>query len=139
MLYLDSCVVVALLVAESHSSRTDAWVAAQAGSEITLSLWVGVEVAATLSAKARAGELDDRVLRAARSAFTRMAASMRSLPTGPRQFEAAARFAEIEAAKLSGGDALHLAISAEAGATLCTLDKRLAEACRTAGVDFELI
>lgn len=139
MLYLDSCVVVALLVAEPHSSRADAWVAAQAGGEITLSLWVAVEVAATLSAKARAGQLDHTMLRAARSGFSRMAASMRLLAIGPRQFEAAVRFAEIEAAKLSGGDALHLAIAAEAGATLCTLDKRLADACRTAGVDFELI
>ena len=139
MLYLDSCVVVALLVAEPHSSRTDSWIAAQAGREIALSLWVEVEAAAALSAKARAGQLDDRILRRARSGFSRMAASVRSLPIGQRQFEAAIRFAEIEAAKLSGGDALHLAISAVAGATLWTLDKRLADACRTAGVEFQLI
>lgn len=139
MLYLDSCVVVALLVGEPHSARTDAWMRAKTGSEISISGWVEAEVAAGLTAKARQGQLDATLLRNARSAFSALVASMGSLPIGRRQFAAAARFAEIEAAKLRGGDALHLAIAAEAGATLCTLDQRLAEACRATGSPFELI
>jgi predicted nucleic acid-binding protein len=35
---------------------------------------------------------------------------------------------------LRAGDALHLAVCAEHGATLCTLDQRLAEAAPSVGV-----
>jgi hypothetical protein len=139
MLYLDSCVVVALLVPEPHSSRADSWMTAKAGVEIALSGWVEAEVAAALSAKARLGQLDPARSRNARAGLAALAASTKSLPIERRHFAAAARFAEIEAAKLRGGDALHLAIAADVGATLCTLDNRLAEACATVGVPFDLI
>lgn len=39
---------------------------------------------------------------------------------------------------LRSGDALHLAVAAAHRATLCTLDKRQAEAASTLGVAFEL-
>lgn len=41
--------------------------------------------------------------------------------------------------KRSHGEALHLAIASEQGATLCTLDKRLARAGKALGVDARLI
>jgi hypothetical protein len=139
MLYLDSCVVVALVVQEPHTSRTDSWLDAKSGCDFALSGWVEAEVAAALSAKAGLGNLDASVLRNARASVADLAASMRSLPIGRSQFEAATRFCEIEAARLRGGDALHVAIAAQAGATLCTLDIRLAEACRAIGTPVELI
>ena len=44
------------------------------------------------------------------------------------QFRTAARFADQHMLGLRAGDALHLAICADHGATLCTLDRRLSEA-----------
>jgi len=40
---------------------------------------------------------------------------------------------------LRAGDALHLAICADHGATLCTLDRRLSEAGSTLGVKTMLL
>jgi len=49
-------------------------------------------------------------------------------------FRTAAAFADQYALGLRAGDALHLAIAAEHGATLCTLDRRLADAGGALGV-----
>jgi predicted nucleic acid-binding protein len=55
------------------------------------------------------------------------------------QFRLAARFADQYALGLRAGDALHLAICAEQGATLCTLNRRLGEAASTLGVKTALL
>ncbi|HEY0013783.1 MAG TPA: type II toxin-antitoxin system VapC family toxin [Allosphingosinicella sp.] len=128
MLYFDSSVAVALLVNEPHSDRVEAWFAARAGEDLALSRWVETEVAAALSAKARHGSVDGRVLEEARMNFANLAGSARQLPIEARHFELATRFASTREALLRGGDALHLAIASDAGATLCTLDRRQAKA-----------
>jgi predicted nucleic acid-binding protein len=51
-----------------------------------------------------------------------------------QQFRTAARYADQYALGLRAGDALHLAICADHGATLCTLDRRLGEAGAALGV-----
>jgi uncharacterized protein len=42
-------------------------------------------------------------------------------------------------ARLRAGDALHLAICADQGATLCTLDRRLSDAGSKLGVKTQLL
>jgi predicted nucleic acid-binding protein len=44
------------------------------------------------------------------------------------QFHTAARFADQYVLGLRAGDALHVAVCADHGATLCTLDRRLSDA-----------
>jgi uncharacterized protein len=61
------------------------------------------------------------------------------MPVTRAHFLAAARFAEQYALGLRAGDALHVAIAAEQGATICTLDKHLAEAAVTLGVNAEMV
>lgn len=56
------------------------------------------------------------------------------LPAGDRHLRAAARIVDQYALGLRGGDALHLAICADYGATLCTLDERLLQAAPALGV-----
>ena len=51
----------------------------------------------------------------------------------------AANFARRSQPVLRAGDALHVAIAAEAGATICTTDKRLASAATEVGVTVEFI
>ena len=139
MLYLDSSVAVALLVNEAHSIRVDTWLIAQQGQEIGLSKWVETEVAAALSAKFRFGRIDDRLLDEARHKFSSLAASSRRLPIATQHFDIAARFAAVVDARLRGADALHMAVSSEAGAVLCTLDRGQAEAAKVLEIAFELI
>ena len=55
------------------------------------------------------------------------------------QFRTAARFADQHALGLRARDALHLAICADQGATLCTLDRRLSEAGPALGVKTMLL
>jgi predicted nucleic acid-binding protein len=54
-------------------------------------------------------------------------------------FRTAARFADQHVLGLRAGDALHLAICADHGATLCTLDRRLANAGSALGVKAMLL
>lgn len=130
---------VALLVNEPHSARVDAWFAARAGEEIALSRWVETEVAAALSGKARLGQVHDRLLPGARSRFSEVVRSSRRLPIYAGHFELATRFASQPDTRFRSGDALHLAIAAAAGASLCTLDRRQADAAAILGVSYELV
>jgi len=50
------------------------------------------------------------------------------------QLRTAARFADQHVLGLRAGDALHLAVCADLGATLCTLDQRLRHAGSALGV-----
>jgi len=54
-------------------------------------------------------------------------------------FRAAAKFLDQHALGLRAGDALHLATASEHGATLYTLDQRLAEAGPVLGVPTQLL
>ncbi len=53
--------------------------------------------------------------------------------------ESAARFADQSALSLRAGDALHLAICFDFGATLCTLDRGLSAAGAALGVKTDLL
>ncbi|HEY6735991.1 MAG TPA: type II toxin-antitoxin system VapC family toxin, partial [Roseiarcus sp.] len=102
---------------------------------LTISDWTTTESASALSIKLRTGALGADARAAALSAFTRLCAeSFGTLPVGREDFRAAARFADQSELNLRAGDALHLAICANHGASLCTLDRRLAEAAPRVGV-----
>ncbi|MEA3018027.1 MAG: uncharacterized protein QOI38_2749 [Sphingomonadales bacterium] len=138
MLYCDSSVAVALLLNEPHSARADDSWATRRGEVLALSRWVETEVAAALSAKMRSG-LDTGLLDEARARFAELIRSSHRLPIEARHFDLATRFASVSGALLRGGDALHLAIAFEAGATLCTFDRRQAGAAALLNVPCELI
>ncbi len=61
------------------------------------------------------------------------------VPVSRSQFRTAARYADQYASGLRAGDALHLAICADHGSTLCTLDRRLADAASALGVAVTLL
>jgi predicted nucleic acid-binding protein len=65
--------------------------------------------------------------------------SLAIAPVTREHFQAAARFADQSGLGLRAGDALHVAVAAGLGATLCTLDKRLAEASVALGVSPEMV
>lgn len=74
------------------------------------------------------------------SLFTNLRArSLAIAPITREHLQAAARFADQFGLGLRAGDALHVAVAAELGATICTLDKRLAETAVALGVSAELV
>jgi uncharacterized protein len=135
MLYVDTSIIVSALTKEADTALSQTWLARQETSELTISDWTVTEFASALSMKLRTGGLGADHRAAVLSTFTRLCAeSLRTLPVAREDFRAAARFADQSELNLRAGDALHLAICANHGASLCTLDRRLAEAAPRLGV-----
>ena len=140
MLYIDTSLLVCALTNEANTERVHAWLRQQEMAELTISDWVVTEFSSALSIKLRTGQLEPEHRATALAAFTRLTAqTFLVLPVERTSFRTAARFADQHGANLRAGDALHLAVCAEHGATMCTLDRRLAEAAPGFGVAARLL
>lgn len=139
-LYLDTSVLVAAMTNERKTDRMQAWLASQPAGALSISDWVMTEFLAALSIKVRSGTLRTEHQRAALAEMTHMAIHNYTVLSIERTtFQAAARLADEVGHGLRAGDALHLATTAAAGARLCTLDRRLAEAGNGLGIAADLI
>jgi predicted nucleic acid-binding protein len=109
--------------------------AQQDQSLLAISDWVISEFSEALSIKLRTAQITLPYRANMLAAFAQLTAqSLVVWPVAGNQFRAAAKFAEQYLLGLRAGDALHLAISADRGATLCTLDRGLADAGNALGV-----
>jgi uncharacterized protein len=140
MLYLDTSLLVAALTNEAETRRMQGWLGEKDPDELGISDWVVAEFSAALSIKLRTGAIQAADRAGALTMFTRICnENLVVMPLSRGQFRLAARFADQYASGLRAGDALHLAICAEQGATICTLDRRLGEAASTLGVKAALL
>jgi hypothetical protein len=115
------------------TARVHEWLGRQAAGELLISEWVTTEVSSALALKLRTGALDLPGRAAALAAFQRMAAdSLFVAPVLAAHFRTAAVFVDRHDLGLRAADALHLAVCADLGASLATLDARL----RTAALEF---
>ena len=140
MNYIDTSVLVAALTTEAHTRRAERFLTVNRADDLAISEWVVAEFSSALSMKLRGGTINMEGRRAALAAVNILIAQSLLLleVTGPH-FRTAARFLDQHRLGLRAPDALHLAIAAEQGAVLCTLDKRLARAGAALGVATELI
>ncbi len=134
-LYLDTSLLVAALTNEAETRTIQLRLGDQSPEALAISDWVGTEFSAALSIKLRTGQIQIGHRAEALAMYARLCAdSLTILPVLPSQFRTAARFADQYTLGLRAGDALHLAVCADHGATLCTLDRRLGEAGPVLGV-----
>jgi predicted nucleic acid-binding protein len=134
-LYLDTSVLVAMLTAEADGQQVEEWLRSRGPEELLVSDWVIAEFSAALSRKLRMRQIDVAQRAGAHAEFSQICSrSATVLEISRYHFRTAARFADDHVSALRGGDALHLAVAFEYGATLCTLDRRLAEAGPPLGV-----
>ena len=135
MLYLDTSLLVAALTNETETQRMQNWLGEQEVDELAISGWVATEFSSALSIKLRTGQISAAHRADALALFARLGTdSLTVVAVSRLQFRTAARFVDQYELGLRAGDALHLAICADHGATLCTLDRRLGEAGPAVGV-----
>lgn len=135
MLYLDTSLLVTVSIPEPTSASMQDWLAAQDLERLAISGWVVTEFSAALSMKLRMNLISPEQRARALNLFNRMVTgSLTLLPVTQAHFTLAARFADQADSDLRAGDALHLAIAAEAGAVLCTRDRKLLEAAINCGI-----
>lgn len=140
MFYLDTSLLVAALTREQQTEAVQTWLASQPVDSLFISQWVVTEFSAALSVKLRTRQLEAGHRADALALFTSLRQdSFTCLSVASGDFHAAARFADQFKTGLRAGDALHLAIAANQGLRLVTLDKGLAKACLALGISGELL
>jgi uncharacterized protein len=138
--YLETSLLIAALTLEPETKRIQRWLDDQQQVHLAISDWVIAEFSAALSVKLRMRGIDNEGRALALSAFAEMASDQLEVFAVSRAcFRIAARLADRQASGLRGSDALHLAICQSNGATLHTLDRRLAKAAAALAVPATLV
>jgi len=132
--------LVSALTNEGATGRVQAWLSLQDPAALLISEWVVTEFSSALSIKLRTGQFLARDRAKAAGLFARLKAeSLTVVPITREHFLAAALLVDQYDIGLRAGDALHVAIAAALGATICTLDKRLSDAAVAVGVNALLV
>lgn len=119
MRYLDTSVLVPLFVPEPESDRVQRWMERQAGDVLTISDWTLTEFASAMGLKVRSKHLKAEHARHAQNLLESLATESFQVHTPTRDdYVRAGVFLGQPALGLRAGDALHLAIAHNAGASV---------------------
>lgn len=140
MFYVDTSVLVAALTRERRTSEMQNWLADQLPGELAISDWVITEFSSALSMKVRTGALETSQRADVLASFGEIVEkSLIVLSISPLDFRTAARYADQHATGLRAGDALHLAVAANHGGKIQSLDQGQVDSARKLGVSASLL
>ena len=130
MIYLDTSFLVPLFINEAASERVEKHVRKLAAGSLCVSHWTRLEFAGVLARDVRTGMLDEAAARRVAERFeVYLAASFEVLAPRIEDYELARRYVLQSPAGLRAGDALHLAVAANANVkALLTLDQGMLKA-----------
>ena len=139
--YVDSCVLLSLLIGDSGYSAAEAWLGSREDKPLWISHWVMLEIAGVLALGERRGELDPQNAQVIRKTFKQFQQERLSLvePRAPDFLQAQEWLLQPNQLTLRSGDALHLAIAKRHGLALCSADRALVKAGVALGVPCELV
>ncbi|WP_375395674.1 type II toxin-antitoxin system VapC family toxin [uncultured Sphingomonas sp.] len=140
IVYPDTSIIVSAYTDEISTPISAAWIESIGNDDLTTSPWIETEIAAALAGKTR-GRLISRDKRLALANIIRdlLSQSAVLIPIRQGHFTLAADFITRSEKPLRAGDALHLAIAADAGATIWTLDRPMVEAGQALALDVCLL
>ncbi len=136
MVYVDTSVIVALLTVEPKTQSVTAWYA-ELGDTPTCSDWLLTEFSSALSIKLRTGQITEATAKRVRKEFALLTdGGLRIVPVSRAAFAHAAEMVKLHDRGLRAGDALHLAVALELGAShMATLDVTLATNAKRNGME----
>lgn len=136
MFYVDTSVWVSAITEEAKSENVRLWLQQFDSDELAISDWVVAEFSSALSVKIRTGQITSEQRALALGAFSTLVHdSLSILPIKGNHFRSAAVFADNHMTGLRAGDALHLAVAADHGAIVCTLDATMVTAGLLLGIE----
>lgn len=135
MFYLDTSFVVSAFSVEPKTADCQSWLDENVDAELLISDWVKTEFSSAVSLKIRTKEISVEQ-RAEMVTWWHNAAANNfiAIDVVAGHFETASRMCDNHQLSLRAGDAMHIAIAQSVGATLVTLDKRMAAAALELGV-----
>jgi predicted nucleic acid-binding protein len=132
--YLDTSVVVALVLRDSHTTKAEAWLE-HAAPACVVSDFCALEFASVVSRQVRMSHLSTADGSAVLDVFDEWIAKTAQVVTSSGEhMEAASRMVRNFDTKLSTPDAIHLAVAKHHGLVLATFDERLGDAARRENV-----
>jgi predicted nucleic acid-binding protein len=139
MLYLDTCVLLAVLLPEVHSSAAAAFLE-EARGPLAISSWSVTELHSALGLKVRTKALSQAQAETVQQGFERsLAPGLLVLELEPQDFRNANACLRGWSTSLRAADALHLAIASGRDAALCSLDPAFVAAAQQLGLEAQLL
>ena len=136
MEYADTCLLVSLFVRDSGTDAALTWLEASSIQPIRASHWSLTEFSSAAALHAKKGNISARLHKEILARFRRFAHARLTLePLQAGDFERAATMTDRYVTGLRAADALHLALCARLGLTLCTADKVIIAAAEACGVN----
>ena len=139
--YVDSCVLLSLVLGDSGYTDSERWLINQGDQTLWISHWVLLEVAGVIATCVRRGQLTAEQAQTIGSEFESFRQERLTLiePRGTDFLQARQWLKRCLHLPLRSGDALHLALAQRQQLTVVSADRALARCAESLGLPLQLI